>query len=670
MTTVKVQAGQSILEGYVKRPSVGLTELIWNAFDEDAHLVTITCGYNDLQGLEEITVTDDGNGMNLQRAEQAFSRVGDSWKLMPGTRSDGGERVVHGRHGRGRYAAFSLGNVVRWVSTAERIEGGLGTVQVTGRRASLDSFDLVTFDPEPGTTQTGTVVSISQVTPEAAGNFDAANDLRQSILIEFALHLDRYKDFTIRFLGQDIDPASVQDHCEVISLADASAWDGEASLTVIEWKLQSIRRAIFLCDGDDRVFDEVEARIHAPGSEFTAYLKWEGFNSSEPVGLEDDIDTPRGRLIAAARDALRDYLADRQQVREAATIQRWREEGVWPYKEEPKTPIEAATRDTFRVVAMAASRTVDESKSGQSRALALRLLKETFENDPEALLPILTDLARLPRSRVDELARLLQHTTLTQLIPQLIQTGREIGSRMEFLSGLSTILFDRQIKSRLLERRQLHRILAHETWIFGEAWTLTGDDERLTKVLKKFLSKLGQEVELADVKEVRLEDGSDAIPDLVLGRRLQTNADSFEQLVVELKRPKHKLDDDDVSQLRAYASAIVNDESFAQPNVTWDFWLVGNETTRTVDEQRRQPHLPYGVVQDTGTYRIVVKQWSELISDAEHRLKFVQNSLEYETSHDSGLAYLREKYPQYLPVEAAGPPGSTDQADVDDARSA
>jgi hypothetical protein len=319
---------------------------------------------------------------------------------------------------------------------------------------------------------------------------------------------------------------------------------------------------------------------------------------------------------------------------------------------EPKTPIEAATRDTFRVVAMAASRTVDESKSGQSRALALRLLKETFENDPEALLPILTDLARLPRSRVDELARLLQHTTLTQLI----QTGHQIGSRMEFLSGLSTILFDRQIKSRLLERRQLHRILAHETWIFGEEWTLTGDDERLTKVLKKFLSKLGQDVELADLKEVRLEDGSDAIPDLVLGRRLQTNADSFEQLVVELKRPKHKLDDADVSQLRAYASAIVNDESFAQPNVTWDFWLVGNETTRTVDEQRRQPHLPYGVVQDTGTYRIVVKQWSELISDTEHRLKFVQNSLEYETSHDSGLAYLREKYPQYLPVVAAGPP--------------
>ncbi|CAO5166490.1 hypothetical protein FAIPA1_280043 [Frankia sp. AiPs1] len=376
----------------------------------------------------------------------------------------------------------------------------------------------------------------------------------------------------------------------------------------------------------------------------------EGFDSRDQIRLEDDIETPRGRLILAARDALRDYLAERQRIRESATIQRWRDEGVWPYKVEPKTPVEAATRDTFRVVAMAASRTIDESRSSHSKALALRLLKETFESDPGSLLPILTDLARLSKSRVDELARLLQHTTLSQLI----QTGHEIGARMEFLSGLTTILFDRQIKSRLLERRQLHRILAHETWIFGEEWTLTGDDERLTKVLGKFLSKLGKDVELADLKEVRLEDGSDAIPDLVLGRRLQTNADSFEQLVVELKRPRHRLDDDDVSQLRGYASAIVNDETFTQPNVKWDFWLVGNETTRTLDEQRNQPHLPYGVLQDTGTYRIVVKQWSELISDADHRLKFVQNSLDYETSHDSGLAYLREKYAQFLPVEAHG----------------
>lgn len=144
MTTVKVQAGQSILEGYVRKPSVGLAELIWNAFDEEATSVAITCTYNDLGGLEEIVVTDDGNGMNVERAERSFSRVGDSWKLMPGTRSPAGKRPVHGRHGRGRYAAFSLGNLVHWVSTAEKVEGGLGTVRISGRRSALDSFDITT----------------------------------------------------------------------------------------------------------------------------------------------------------------------------------------------------------------------------------------------------------------------------------------------------------------------------------------------------------------------------------------------------------------------------------------------------------------------------------------------------------------------------------------------
>lgn len=657
MTKVKVEAGQSILEGYVKKPATGLTELIWNAFDQDAHLVTVTCEHNDLGGIEKLTITDDGNGMNQERAQRAFSRVGDSWKLMPGTTSDSGTRVVHGRHGRGRYAAFALGGVVRWVSTSERVVGGLGVVQVTGTRSSLDTFDIESTDVDPGVTAPGTVVTVHQLAPAAMSSFDAPDDLRHAVLTEFALTLERYKDFQIRFLGQDIDAGSVELHREQISLIDPDGWKGEATLTVIEWNLQNVRRSIFLCDRDGRVIDEVEARIQSPGSEFTAYLTWEGLADDGPVGLEDDTDTPRGRLIAAARDALRDHLAERQRLREAATVQRWRDEGVWPYKVDPKTPVEEATRDTFKVVALAASRTIDESKSGGPKAMALRLLKETFETDPEALLPILSDLAKLPKSRVDELAHLLKHTTLTQLI----QTGRAIGTRMDFLSGLSTILFDRQIKRRMLERRQLHRILAHETWIFGEEWSLTGDDERLTKVLKKFLKNLGADVELAEVKEVRLEDGSDAIPDLVLGRRLQTNADSFEHLVVELKRPKHKLNDADVAQLRAYASAIVNDEAFAQPNVKWDFWLVGNETTRTVDEQRRQPHLPHGVIQET-PYRIVVKQWSELISDADHRLKFVQNSLNYETSHDSGLAYLRQKYGQFLPAEAKEPDSQDEQS--------
>ena len=57
--------------------------------------------------------------------------------------------------------------------------------------------------------------------------------------------------------------------------------------------------------------------------------------------------------------------------------------------------------------------------------------------------------------------------------------GREVADRIDFIHGLNALLFDKVTKKKMLERRQLHRILANETWVFGEEWSLTGDDERL-----------------------------------------------------------------------------------------------------------------------------------------------------------------------------------------------
>ncbi len=48
-------------------------------------------------------------------------------------------------------------------------------------------------------------------------------------------------------------------------------------------------------------------------------------------------------------------------------------------------------------------------------------------------------------------------------------------------------------------------------------------------------------------------------------------------------------------------------------------------------------------------YSIWVRNWSEVIGDAKHRHKFVQQSLDYTTNHDTGVQYLREKHRQYLP---------------------
>lgn len=634
-----------MLEGLVRNPQVGLCELVWNAFDEDAKTVTISVDYNELSALALIHVEDDGTGMNRQRAERAFSRVGDSWKLMPGTKSESG-RPVHGRHGRGRYAAFSLGAAVNWVSTARAVETDkLTAIQIEGKRDHLDRFEITNV-PTIGET-TGTRVDIGVTTDEAIAAFDNPTTLKHRLLTEFALHLDRHDDFAIEFLGTAIDPSAVIAAREKLEIRLPEGVEGPAALTVIEWDLSSVERRLYLCKEDGTVTGELAPGIQAVGAEFTAYLSWDGFPHDAELLLEGDTESPAGKVVEAGRAALRQYLAGARRRREIETISRWRKEGVYPYTGEPKSEVEKATRQTFNLVAMAASRTVDEAKAPSSKAMALSLLKETFENDPEALLPILKKFTKLSNARIAELSELLERTTLAHLISM----GREVADRIDFVHGINALIFDKATKKKMLERKQLHRILANETWLFGEEWSLTGDDERLNEVLRNYLTKLGLDAQLADAPIVR-EDGRDAIPDLVLGRQLETRANHYAHLVVELKRPNHRLTDDDVSQLRSYASAITNDERFDQPNSEWEFWLVGNETTTAVDEQREQDSLPHGVVQSSKKYKLVVRTWAEVLGDAEHRLKFVQKSLQYESNRDAGLASMRDKYQEYLPDAA------------------
>ncbi|MCV7346428.1 ATP-binding protein [Mycolicibacterium rhodesiae] len=661
MTRIQVQAGTTLLRGFIRTPATGLCELVWNAFDEDAHNVSVTVEYNSLDSIDQIVVADDGNGMTLETAKREFAKVGDSWKITPGTKSQGG-RPVHGRHGRGRYSAFAIGGSVEWYSIAKGIDEK--TLQLTvaeGRVEDIDFFDIEDQTKFLASEETGTRVSLTRITPEAQKAFDRREQLVARLTSEFALHLDRFPDFKLIFCGSPIDPKSVIEDKSELPLELPGNIPGVASIIVIEWNLPSVERRLYLCDSQGSVKDELKAGVKSPGTQFTAYVKWDGFSEnnlileSEGEGYdedpEDESESPAQIVVAAARKKLREHLGELTRRKEAATVQRWIDEGIYPYKDDdsPKTPVERATREAFQVVAMAASKTVDESKSQRTKALALGLLKETFESDPESLFPLLKKVTNLPAARINELKKILERTSLTQLI----QAGHRIGNRVDFLNGISEILFERQSRQRLLERRQLHRILAHETWIFGEEWSLTGDDERLSAVLKKFLKHLGgpEEVELTDgdIGEILREDGSIAIPDLVLGRKVRVSEDRYEYLVVELKRPKHKLNDEDVLQLRSYAVAITKDERFAQPNVSWNFILVGNDTTDSVEDLRSQTNLPFGMVQQSQKYSVWVKKWPEIIGGAEHRMKFVQDSLQYESNKDKGLDYLRTAYASYLP---------------------
>ena len=142
-------------------------------------------------------------------------------------------------------------------------------------------------------------------------------------------------------------------------------------------------------------------------------------------------------------------------------------------------------------------------------------------------------------------ADLLERAPLTKLI----RAGQLVANRLDTIHAFEHILFDEDWKKRLLERTQLHRLLVHELWILGEEYTLGADDDGLREVLNKHLHIMDRE-QLAPEVDVKLIDNTDGVPDLMLYRRRKVDRDHFEHLVVELKRPKRTLNQDDTSRTK------------------------------------------------------------------------------------------------------------------------
>jgi hypothetical protein len=336
-------------------------------------------------------------------------------------------------------------------------------------------------------------------------------------------------------------------------------------------------------------------------------------------------------------------------------VEGWKREKVYPFVGEPQNFIEQTERQIFDVVALSLNTYLPdfESADPKSKQLSLRLLKHTLEDSPTTVRKILQDVLDLPAEKQDEFAQLLERTSLSAII----SASKAVADRLDFLKGLEMLVFDPENKKTLLERQQLQHILKDHTWIFGEEFHLSVDDQSLTEVLKKHLEKLGRPT--VDPDPVVRPDGSEGIVDLMLSRLIpQTRQEHREHLIVELKRPSQPISNEIISQIRSYAFAVAEDERFRDVSTRWIFWAVSNTMTAGARKEARQANRPDGLLfESDGEIRIEVwaKSWGEIIDSCRARLQYFQQHLKYGVTDDSALEYLRKTHEKYLPESMTKP---------------
>ena len=640
---IEVRVEQDHLQRLVgSQPFRAVAELIWNAVDADAASVVVKVVETSLGGVEEVRVEDDGHGMTFQEAREEFSHLGGSWKQRA-ERSRGHKRFLHGSKGQGRWRAYAIGSRVRWISVAEDGEAnGRTRVVIEGSRESLGRFTI--GDPEPVDQATGTAVIVDCVTknPEGLLSRHALNRLTA----EFATYLEA-NAVDIFYRGTRLSPRDLKNHEQFYEIELEGVELGPAILRIVEWS-QNVDRALYLCDDHGAVLERVRAGVQAPGFNFTAYLNWGGFRDHEhELALADWSDSIPNDLIEASRDKMRAHFRIRSSEITKELIKQWKDEDVYPYKDAPTTNIESAEKDLFDVVALAAAPTVNRNQDTASKRLTLSLLKEALNQSPRSLRRVLDQVLDLSDEKIEELDSLLRRTTLTTIIT----TAKSVADRLDFLKSLELLLFESESRKKLLERSQLHRIVVHEMWIFGEEYNLMGDDSSLTTVLKRHIGQLGRS-DMAIDGPVRDERGKLKIIDLAMGRVLKLNQRRREHLVVEMKRPSKILGIDELGQIQRYATTVIADSRFDKTHVDWTFMLIGNEWDEHVEIQANQSNRPRGLIMDSqkGRVKVWVKTWSQLLEENEHRLKFIRDGLEIMPTDDQALEFLRSTHSKYLPV--------------------
>lgn len=643
------------------KPIQAVAELIWNAVDADATRIDLEIE-SDQIATRSVTIRDNGHGIPHSDVEALFGKLGGSWKAH-GSRSKTKNRILHGKEGKGRFKALALGRVADWIVRYREGDKLLGYTITVIRDDLVDVSVSEPKELDPAL-RTGVEVRVTEL--DRSYRSLEPQFAVQSLSEIFALYLTDYSDVGIFVEGERLDPSKLiasRVKFELAPIVDDGR-EHPAEIEVIQW-LSASERWFFLCGPEGFPFQRVMPKFHTPGFQFSAYLKSSFVTALQEQGLLDlsEMIQPLQVAYDEASDRIKEFFRTKELEAAQSEIDKWKAEDIYPYRTDPQNSVEQAERKVFDIVALNVNRHLQDfgEQTKRTKAFQMRMLRQAIERGPDELQHILTEVLDLPERTQKELSKLLEEANLANVI----SASRLVADRLKFVHGLEAVLFDPETKNLLRERSQLHRMIAdNNTWIFGEEFNLTVDDQSLTQVLRKHRKLIGEDVVID--QPVKRIDGKVGIVDLMLSRSVpQNHADEREHLVVELKRPSVKVGADEITQVQKYAFTVAEDERFRHLKTRWSFWVISNDLDAYARNQTRQKGKARGQVfqSEDGNVEVWVKTWAEVLAGCKSRLKFVQDHLQANVDRESSLRYLKRTYEKYLTGVAVPDDGEESEGD-------
>jgi len=633
---------KKILSNY-ETPSA-IAEYIWNGFDAKANTVAINYTVDNFGSLEYLEIIDNGYGINQNKLNSKFKPFYESEKAVK-VSAPKHTSTMHGKNGVGRLTFFTFAKSAKWMTTF------LNGKKFETNTIIINSSELTDYKAEKVDNESdfsGTIVTFT--------NIQISENQMDKIIIPFLirefcwfLELNKHKNFQIKINNIPLDyEFNVAERDEKISITYSESKSGKKTvfnIKFIQWKEslhQEYSKYYFLNDKENEVYKD-HTTLNKKGDEFfhsvyiqSDYFKDFDFNSSE--------NETQGKLFGKAKSSpeyrylikiINQILRDKRKpfLRQFADklIENYEETGILPvYKTEweerfKKEDLVETLKSLYEIQPKLFTSLSISQKKTFVRFLDLLL----DSNEREDLFKVLDEILDLSTKEREDLAKIFKTTKLNRVI----ETLKLIQDRYETINILKELVYNKDLKANEVDH--LQKLVESHYWIFGEQYHL------VTAAEPKFEEALRRYIYLLTDKDTAVEiDHPHRLKEMdIFACRQNTLLDRIENIVVELKHPQINLGNSQYSQVYNYLELIQKQPEFNAPNMSWEFYLIGNkfDSTNFIQNQiiTNKPHGTRSLIMhlEEGRIKVYAKTWSEIFADFEIKYNHLNEKLKLEREY-------------------------------------
>ena len=597
-------------------PVQAINELVWNGLDANANTVKVRITHNDMEGLESISIFDDGDGIDIKDLKNNFKKFNESSKKHDDDK--------HGSHGKGRLAFHKLSDKAVWYTRRDEYDA-----KITIDSSAIKKFNGAYLDkPEQHASldslKSGTCVELSSFRNK---NLPKDNELLKILGKEFGWFLALNSTRKVMLNGDQITaPAheiyetefTIEEHKFV---AKVIRWDDRPS---------SEKSYNYLVNSHSRTVQKELSKFNNKVNFHTsAFVFSEWIDDYNPVALEMELNDSgalkiykkiMAKLLSFQKDIYSEYLRSYVDYE----IERYDKNGYFPnYENIDKSYAEwrkSNTKLVVREIYIADPTIFNKLKPKQAKILIRLLDKILVSNENDTLFEILDGVLDLSSEHMDLFSNQLKKTTLENVISSIEILQR----RQHAIHELREVMENRY--SEILETPDLQKIIENNTWLFGPQHTTLGAEE---DTFNKIAINLRNEIkDINLVSELDIDDGScvegvNRQVDLFLARKVPTfdseGRQIFKCVIIEIKRPGISLNKKHLQQLDDYAEIISKHAVLSSEKMIYELILIGRKISRDdyainqwLDNLKDKAEL--GLVSN-GRIKCYVKDWFTIFDE-------------------------------------------------------